>query len=193
MSRKRRVVGTVIFVLLLCICLTAYELLRYMDAPSQSKITLTHATTSDTVTFNTKPTDVQNEYFNFAYPAAMSPETEQPLTGSEIATYSYTYRDIESWQLTITVLNLPAPPLNNDSAYLFRAQHSEEYKPSTETVNGQSVRIMTDTEAGGFSEIAFLQHDTEVANISLLGNDSSGTAILNKTFSQILESWTWKK
>jgi hypothetical protein len=191
MSVKRRIIGIVTLILLLCVGLTAYLLLHFIDTPSQSKITNAPKTTATTAAFNSTPTIVHNKFFTFSYPAALNPQTQQPLSGSEIASYGYTYRDVESWQLTVVVLEPSAPILGNDSAYSYRIKHPEQYQLSTETVDGLPVQITTDTEAGGFSKVAFVQHGTEIANISLLGDDSSGTGLLNKTFSQVIDSWVW--
>ena len=128
----------------------------------------------------------------FTYPAAMHPYAQQPLTAPQIANYSYGYRDIESWQLAISAQTLSEPTLSNDSAYNFRSQHPEQYQLSNLTMNGQPVAIMTDTTASGFSKVAFLLHGSVAVNISLYGNDTSGTAILNSVFMQVLHSLQWK-
>jgi hypothetical protein len=193
MSVKRRVIGVGILILLLCGGLAAYSLIHFIDTPSESKITNAPIAASTTTAFNNTPAIVHNKFFTFSYPTALSPQTQQPLSGSEIAAYSYTYRDVESWQLTVVALEPSAPILGNDSAYSYRIQHPDQYQLSNETINGQLVKVITDTQAGGFSKVAFLIHGSEIANISLLGDDPMGTGLLNKTFSQVIDSWAWNK
>lgn len=194
MAYRKWVVRLIILACLLCVVVGAFLFYRYLSSPSQSNITTPNAlvnSLSNTSTFNNTPVAVHNTYFSFTYPAAMHPYPLQPLTTPQIADYSYGYRDIESWQLAISGQTLSEPTLSNDSAYTYRAQHPEQYQPSNTTINGQPVVIMTDSTASGFSKVAFLLHGSVVVNVSLYGNDTSGTDILNSVFMQVLNSLTW--
>lgn len=186
-----RLAVVMVFAAVLFLCLMFY---RYVSAPSQSQITTPNSSLSslsNTSTFNNTPVIVQNSYFSFSYPTALKPYKQQPVNGPMIANYSYGYRDIESWELTITAQMIPQPSLTNDSAYNFRSQHPDQYQLVNETINSQPVAVMTDTQASGFSKVAFLLHGNYVINVSLYGNDTSGTGILSSVFSQVVQSLQW--
>lgn len=171
-----------------------YAFVRYVSTPSQSQILSSGATvssTNDISMFNNTPVAVHNAYFSFTYPAAMHTYPVQRLSAPELANYSYGYSDIESWQLSVTDQTLVESSLTQDSAYIFRTQHPTQYQLSSLTINGQQVPVMTDTKASGFSKLAFLLHGSDVVHISLYGNDTSGTTVLNNVFVQILNSIKW--
>jgi len=141
--------------------------------------------------FNNTPVAVHNNYFSFSYPASMHAYAQQPLKLPEIADYSYGYSDIESWQLAVSAQTLVQPSLSQDSSYLYRTQHPDQYRLSSTTINGQPVAIMTDTKASGFSKVAFLLNGSNVVHVSLYGNDNSGITVLNNVFTQVLNSIKW--
>lgn len=171
-----------------------YGFARYLSLPSQSQILSSGATTSSTNgvgLFNNTPVTVKNAYFSFAYPAAMFTYKVQKLSSPELANYSYGYNDIESWQLTVSDQTLPESSLMQDSAYLLRSQNTDRYALSTISINGQQVPVMADTKASGFNKIAFLLQGSDVIHVSLYGNDTAGTTVLNNVFMQVINSIKW--
>jgi hypothetical protein len=194
MAYKKWVVRLIVIACLVALIVGGYIFVQYLTSPSQSKITTPNApvsSLSNTSTFNNTPVVVHNAYFSFTYPASMHPYPRQPLINPFIADYSYGYRDIESWQLAVSGQTLSEPSLSNDSAYNFRSQHPEQYQLSNITINGQSVAIMTDIKSSGFSKVAFLLHGSVAVDVSLYGNDTSGTAILNGVFMHVLDTLRW--
>lgn len=194
MPRRKWVVRLAVAMVLVAVLFLGFMFYRYVSTPSQSQITTPNSSLtslSNTSTFNNTPVTVQNAYFSFSYPAALKPYKQQPITAPMIANYSYGYRDIESWELTITAQAIPQSSLTNDSAYNYRAQHPEQYQLHNESINGRPVAVMTDTQASGFSNVAFVLHGSYVINVSLYGNDTSGTDILSSVFSQVLKSLRW--
>lgn len=187
----KRVIMTVCFVFAAIII---YGFVKYVSAPSQSQILSSGATNSSETSvsmFNNTPVAVHNAYFSFSYPASMHAYAQQPLKLPEIADYSYGYSDIESWQLAVSAQTLVQPSLSQDSSYLYRTQHPDQYQLSNTTINGKSVAIMTDAKAAGFSKVAFILYGSDVVHVSLYGNDTSGTTVLDNVFMQILNSIKW--
>lgn len=194
MSYARLAKTLILTACFVCTVIVGYAFVKYVSAPSQSHILSSGATSSTTTSidmFNNTPIAVRNTYFSFTYPASMHPYAQQPLKLPEIANYSYGYSDIESWQLAVSAQTLAGPSLSQDSSYLFRAQHPDQYKLNTSTISGQPVAIMTDTQAAGFSKVAFILHGSDVIRVSLYGNDTSGTSVLNNVFTQVLHSIKW--
>lgn len=194
MPRRKWVVRLAAVTVLAAVLFIGFMFYQYVSTPSQSQIITPNSSLSslsNTSTFNNTPVAVQNAYFSFSYPAAMKPYKQQPVTAPMLVNYSYGYRDIESWELTITAQSLSAASLSTDSAYNFRSQHPDQYKLEYDTVNDQPVAVMTDTKATGFSKVAFMLHGNYVIHVSLYGNDTSGTNILNSVFEQVLKSMNW--
>jgi hypothetical protein len=146
---------------------------------------------SSAPSFDMQPIPISNPYASFTYPAALKPMPTQSPHGSALVTYTYGYRDIESWELNITVNRLAEPILTDDGGYDFRKVNPNRYEESTTTIGQNSFKIMSDTTAGGFSKVAFNLHGSLSADISLYGDDPNGQADLNATFQQILSSWQW--
>jgi hypothetical protein len=179
--------------LLLCIVLTFVVLLRYIAGPASAPTISSPAQkTTPGATFNMTPQTVHGTYATFMYPTSLAPQAGQQLaSGPELATYSYGYRDIESWDLAISINHLAEPILTDDSGYGLRAEDPSRYHETTMTLGHNTFVIMTDTSAGGFSKVAFLLHGTTDADISLYGDDQAGQATLMATFNMVLRSWNW--
>lgn len=194
MPHRKWVVQLSIVLVLAAVLFLGYMFYRFVSTPSRSQITTptsSLSSLSNTSTFNNTPVTVRNSYFSFSHPAALKPYVQQPVTAPMIANYSYGYRDIESWELTITAQTIPQSTLTNDSAYSYRSQHPEQFQLVNETINGHPVAVMTDAQASGFSKVAFVLQGNYIINVSLYGNDTSGTDILSSVFSQVLNSLQW--
>lgn len=131
-------------------------------------------------------------YVSFNYPNKLNQVANDKLALPILEQFNYRYHDIESWHLAIDIMKNPGGNVTTMSDYKFRKTKPEIYKESTETLNGQKIVIMTDTSAGGFSKVAFLDSGTTAATISLTGDDPSGTNLLAKSFDMVLASWQWK-
>ena len=135
---------------------------------------------------------VNGTYASFSYPGSLTPaQNAQGATGNELAVYSYTKPDVQTWHLNITINNLQQPTLTADSNYLLRINDPTRYQSNTETISGNTFAIMTDTQVGGFSEVAFTLHNGVSADISLTGDDSSGGTTLATVFQEVLNTWDW--
>jgi hypothetical protein len=136
---------------------------------------------------------VSGTYASFVYPGTLQQMTglDGP-TGGELAVYNYKKPDVVSWHLAITITRLNEPVLTSDGAYLLRKSHPEQYQSSTATYGSNTYTIMTDTQASGFSKVAFALHGDISADISLTGDDSSDGSTLTQTFQQVLQSWQWQ-
>ena len=144
------------------------------------------------LSFNFTPVPVNGTYVSFTYPQAMSVYTgAQKANYPILESYEYRYSDILTWLLVVAVIQLPDNNLNSDSSYSTRVQNPEQYQLSTVTVNQKTYKVMTDTTAPGFSELAFSLDSSQVCDISLLGNDNLGTANLQKVFDMVLGSLSW--
>lgn len=145
------------------------------------------------LSFDFTPVAVNNAYVSFTYPKAMTiyPET-QKASYPILENYEYKYPDILTWLLVVTVTQLNSNTLMADTGYNFRISTSAVYHSSTVTTNNNVFQVMTDTTAVGFSEVAFSLHNGMSCDISLLGNDNLGTINLQKVFSMVLDSFSWR-
>ena len=145
------------------------------------------------LSFNFTPIQVNGTHISFTYPQAMSVySVAQKASFPILESYVYKYSDSLTWLLAVAVTQLSADNLMTDSSYSIRVQDPAIYQPSTATINQKTYKVMTDTTAVGFSEIAFSLHDNMDCTISLLGNDNIGTANLQKVFNMVLGSFSWR-
>jgi hypothetical protein len=138
------------------------------------------------------PIKVTGTYANFSYPSSLKQmQGMQGPEGNELAVYNFGKSDIEFWHLAISINQLNQPNLTADSGYLLRENEPSRYQATT-IVNGKNTfTIMTDTQAGGFSKVAFSLDGDKSADISLIGDDPSGSAALSDAFRQVLQTWQW--
>jgi hypothetical protein len=136
---------------------------------------------------------VHGTYANFTYPSLLSPlKYKQAPSGSELAIYTYTKEDIQSWQLVITINTLHQAALSSDTGYALRLNQPSRYHATTINDGKNTFVIMTDTQATSFSKVAFALHGNMSADISLYGDDPLGDASLANTFREVLRSWQWQ-
>jgi len=145
------------------------------------------------LSFNFTPHAVTGSYISFAYPKLLSVDTtaqkpQYPILESHV----YKYNDTGSWLLAIAVTDLQSDSLKADSSYYARLLNPTEYRLSTVIVKNNSFQVMTDTQAVGFSKVAFSLHNNMSADISLNVNDDSGTANPQKAFNIVLGSFIWR-
>ncbi len=133
-----------------------------------------------------------DQYVSFKYPKFLKVVSNYKFYPPVVDEFNYSYLDIESWDLSISIYHFGSSSLQDNNAYQFRLENPSIYVPSTEVVNEQNVVIFSDQSMGGFNKIAFLVNGTYQATISLTGDDQSGQAPLQKTFDLILSNWHWK-
>jgi hypothetical protein len=141
--------------------------------------------------FNRSPVLIEGEYASFMYPQALTVLPTTAVSPPVLAEYQYSYKDVESWRLSVTVLQLSQPSLIADNSYQFRTLDPTRYIQTTQNIDGQTYVVMSDTQAGGFSQIAYTLHGTQVAEISLYGDNVPGTHLLESIFRSVLGSWQW--
>jgi hypothetical protein len=139
-----------------------------------------------------QPTLINGEYVSFDYPKGMRVVPKNSIGSPVVSVYDFSYNDIESWDLAISIFLVPSGKLSDNNAYQLREMNSAEYTQSTQVINGQSIIIMTDNTIGYYNKVAFLVHGQYQATISLSGDDQDGNTNLIKTLNMILNSWTWK-
>jgi len=171
-----------------------YHEMSNINKPSIGVVTNpTSAQQTAGLSFNFTPTTVTGTYISFAYPKVLSVDTAtQKPQYPILESYVYKYKDIESWLLAVTVTDLQSDSLKADSSYYARLLNPAEYQLSTVTVHNNTFQVMTDTQAVGFSKVAFLLHNNMAVDISLTGNDDLGTTNLQKTFNIVLGNFNWR-
>jgi hypothetical protein len=192
-SRTKVAVRVGSAVVLICLIIGIVAFLRYLADPASGTIAASKSDTAAPVTPPAPLITVRGTYATFQYPNTLHPLQQQAPGGQELAAYSYGKRDTESWELAITINRLADPTLKDDSGYNYRVQKSSQYTETIKTINNSSVVIMTDSQAPGFSKVAFLIHGDMSADISLYGDDQDGVAGLADAFSQVLNSWHWNE
>jgi len=191
-TRKRLVIGSILLVVCVVV-VTGWLFIRSLSQPASGVITaapVSSSTASSSIDLTPHPRDGQT--VSFSYPMALTVAKNSPFALPTVEEFNFTYRDIESWNIAIAVLYIPSQRINDNNAYLFRKVHPETYHESQQTVQGQPIKVMTDSSVGGFSKVGFLTHGNYQATVSVIGDDSDGTAVLQKTFNMILNSWRWK-
>jgi hypothetical protein len=193
MKHKVARTSLVICTILVILIAVGSFVFKQLNTPSNGTVTSQHVqTTSAKIQFNITPVEVDGSQATFSYPAALSVIATQPAALPILMTYSYGYRDTESWLLAITVNQLNGTALTFDNSYEFRTTQPNIYRQSTADYGGKTYTIMTDTQDGGFSEVAYSFDGTRSADISLYGTDPSGNANLSATMAMILRTWQWK-
>jgi hypothetical protein len=191
-NRKRKwLVGLSLLAIILVI---GSRLISQFSQPVNGVVKIGKATSSvTTYSMELSPKAQVGQYASFDYPKGLSPQKPaSTITPPILQQYDFVGRDIETWILVTSVANLPSGQLSNDSSYTLRASNPSTYSRSSESVNGQSVIIMTDMTAAGFSKIAFMVHGDQVGTVSLTGDDQAGSQPLQTAFNMTLDSWHWQ-
>jgi flagellar basal body-associated protein FliL len=191
-KKRNRILSLIVIVIL--IGGGVYYIMSLLNGSAKGVVTNpTKAQQNAGLSFDFTPVSVENVYVSFTYPRAMSVYTAvQKQSYPTLAAYEYSYKDIRTWLMTVSVNQLLSNSLQADSSYNFRLLNPNIYQHSTVTINNKTYQVMTDTTFTGFNEVAFSLHDGMSGDISLLGNDSLGTTYLQKTFNMVLASFTWR-
>jgi ABC-type Na+ efflux pump permease subunit len=192
-SKKRKLVIVTLVVLILLATIGVKVVASRLAQPTSGTIKVSAgSTTTNAPSLNLTPKHISGTYASFNYPAGLTTVRNDPLAAPVLEEFNFTHHDIESWDLTITILTNPGGSIASLNAYQFRKTQPSIYKESQQIFNGQSVDIMTDTSVGGFSKIAFLEGNGLAATVSLSGDDTAGLGALSTTFNMILGSWHWQ-
>jgi hypothetical protein len=185
----KRLLSIAAILVILGLAVTIFD---HLNGPSRGSVTaLTVQQQKSAIVFNLKPVKVVSPEASFSYPAALTMLSSDMVKPPVLAIYNYGYKYTESWRLAITVNQLNGSSLNSDGSYALDMSEPATYSLSHATYNGISYAIMTNTQASGFSKVAFTVNGSRSADISLYGDDENGTAYLQKTFLAVLRSWKW--
>lgn len=176
---------------LTCLGIGLTVLSAFFASPAQGVIYAVNAALFSQNNLDMTPSVFVDDYATFSYPKGLTTVAPSKFGPPVVAVYNLTYRDIQTWRLAVSIVRVPSDSLYDNNAYQFRKINPSKYAESQLRINGQNVRIMTDTSASGFSQVAFLVHGQYQAIISLYGDDPRGTSGLESTFTMILSSWHW--
>lgn len=197
MTPRRLLIGLNCLLVIAIIGVAVKTTITILSQPSSGTITTPQQSVATAQTasasINMTPAVQTCPYATYEYPSGMTTQASNPNVGPTLANFNYVYKDIESWNLAVAVNSDPTGQVASDSGYQYRKENPNIYQASQITVDGQTVPIMTDITAGGFSKVAYLIHGSYLATVSLLGDDSSGSAPLQATLSMILNSWKWSQ
>lgn len=178
---------------LACLGVGLTILSAFFASPAQGVIYAVNAALFSQANLDMTPQVFVDNYASFSYPKGLTTVAPSRFGPPVVAIYDLTYRDIQTWRLAVSIVRIPSGNLSDNNAYQFRRINPAKYAESHVHLNGQNVTIMTDTTAGGFSQVAFLVHGQYQAVVSLYGDDPRGTEGLQTTFSMILGSWRWQQ
>ncbi|HXH27163.1 MAG TPA: hypothetical protein VNG90_04670 [Candidatus Acidoferrum sp.] len=194
MSKKRIKLIVFLAIILLVAIIFIFVILPRLTGPSQGSVlnpSVVEDAKSKQLAFDFTPKTITGVYVSFTVPSSMQVTPNSKMIGPVIETHNFAYRDVETWNLAITVLSVPSGNLKDDSSYSYRKQHPDVYQESHTIIANQPVTIMADKTSGGFKQVAFLVHGGRVADISLYGDDASGVDKLKTTLMMVITSWQW--
>lgn len=190
-GKKRIIVLSVVLLVILGGVGGAMYAWHQLNRPDVASLTTGRVTNSaNNYDIDLTPVPQTGQYVSFEYPKGMTPRAAE-TDAAQLEAYTYVAKDVQSWLLAISVSNLPAGNIADSSDYMLRKNNPSTYAQSEETLGGQTFIIMTDRTAGGFSEVAFVQHGSLLASISLTGDHATGLQPLQTTFDMVLSSWKW--
>ncbi len=187
-QRRKKIVTTITIVI--AVTLLVLYLFMKLNAPHEG-VVVVGSPKANISSFDLTPKQSVGKYVTFNYPAGMKVTANSTIRDPVVEQFNYLHRDIESWNLAIAVMKNPGGSVSTNNSYQVRKIKPEQYKESTETVNGKTYVIMTDSSVGGFSKVAIMQNGSMGATVSLYGDDPSGTKDLQKTFDMVFASWKW--
>jgi hypothetical protein len=193
MSRRRKLTVGGLGALVIIILISGGVILSRLNQPALGTVTPGSSPAQTGSGFDLTPKRRLGKYASFNYPAGLTVARNSPLVSPVVEQFNFSHQDIETWNLAIAVLNTPGGTLASSNAYQFRKSRPDIYKESHQTINNQSVDIMTDTSTGGFSKVAFLEGNGLSATVSLYGDDPAGVSDLSATFNMVLSSWRWQQ
>ena len=139
------------------------------------------------------PVAMTGAYASFTYPKCLNAVATQSPASPVLASYDLVHQDIQTWNLAITILDVPSGSIADNNAYHFRKVNPNRFSESQTVVNGTTVHVMTDKMANGFNGVAFLVRGQHQAVVSLNGDDTTGLHDLQSTLQMVLSSWHWRQ
>lgn len=139
--------------------------------------------------------DIKTDYYSLALPAGYRTQSTSSSTPGLL--YQQTLikpSTTGSVVISIAVKVLPEGGLAGDSSYQLRAKTPARYVMTSQTVNGQSVTLASDAQAGAVT--AFMTSGGRMATISASSgvsnpaNDNNDTQ--KRALQPVLEAWRWR-
>ncbi len=179
---------------LVLVVIFVFVILPRLNGPSSGTAlnpSIVNDASAKQLVFDFTPRTVLGTYASFTVPTSLQDTPSSKLVGPDLEKHDFMYRDVATWVLAIDVLRIPSGRLSDNGSYTYEKVYPAIYEPSQETINGHSVPVMTNKTVGGFQKIAYLVYGPYQAEISLYGDDASGSDKLQATFDMILSSWQW--
>jgi len=190
MKNKKRLI---IYLFVVLVLIGIFELVSiYISKPGQGTIVQTKTSPYEVPAVKLVPTLFTSPYVSFSYPSILKKDLANKPINPVVDEYLFSYIDIESWNLAITIYSIPGGAFSDNNAYQVRKAYPTKYLESTQVVNGQNVFMFSDQTISSYNKVAFLLHGSYQATISLSGDDPSGQVILASTLTMILSTWAWK-
>jgi hypothetical protein len=158
--------------------------------PSQGNITAV-ATTPVSSVPDSPLINVQTGQASFGYPADFSSQPPELATPPVLFSQAYIKPVVTHWRLAVSILSVQESTLSDDSGYALRVSQPAQYQPSTQVINGIHFTVMHDTQAGGYSAVAYTLDNLRVGEIAISGDDQSNGGTLQPLFQSVLKSWHW--
>ena len=158
MSTKKRVTAIAIVGAIVILLVGLKIVSSAFNAPVHGTISTTATKSTPTVqaTINLRPKTATGTYAHFNYPSGLTKDKSNAITPPVVAIYDFSYRDIESWDLAISIAIIPSGQLSDNNAYQFRKINPSTYQASQLVLNHTAIPVMTDKTVSGFSKVAFL-------------------------------------
>ena len=166
---------------------------RYATSPAEGIIEAIRGNWASAAAFDMRPQLISGSYASFNCPRGLTAMKSQTGGQQVLAAYDWKRPDIQTWRLAVSIVDVPTLRMTDNNAYLFRLQNPQRFSESVQSIDGQSVPVMTDMSASGFSKVGFLRHGRYQAVVSLYGDDQAGSRDLQATLAMVLRSWRWRQ
>jgi hypothetical protein len=190
---KKTKIAVICVVVIVAILGTMRIVSSIINTPSQGIIYAPNNSQPVQSSINLAPKLLTGKYATFNHPTGLTQVANNKIVTPVVATYNFSYRDIETWDLAIDIILVPSGKLTDNSSYQVREINPATYQQSQLNLNNHIITVMTDRSASGYSKVAFLVHGQYQATISLYGDDASGFKYLDLTLNMVLSSWHWQQ
>lgn len=185
--KKRTVISTIVIGL---VVVGGFSLARVFGGPEQGSISYLGA---DKPKQYPKQIDFKGQSFDLKYPDVFRSSPLEPVRPPFLEHYEFLNRQPTTWDLAIAIESLPSGEIGDDGSYRFRQVNAQRFTQNIESIAGNQIYIMTDTQASnGFAKAGFFLHDGKLASVSLIGGSANDAKTMEQDFHTILASWQWK-
>lgn len=191
MKKRIFVISTFSLIVLGLIIFIFWEYLQANKSAIGKTITSQPQSSQSLNSINYSLVNINNPYASFGYPKFLSLDKGYPIYPPTKEEYNFSYRDIVTWDLAITIDYIPQGSLKDNNSYQFRMTYPNIYQSSTLSINNQEILVFTDKNIPTYNKVAFLINGPYQATVALSGDDPSGTVPLQKTLTAVLSSWRW--